>query len=181
MHQSAKNGDHDGEVIDSNTVVSARELGDVLALSEAHVYNLKRKGVFQSTKADHKRNEFLLGPSVQAYIQYKCSRDSPSEADFHRERALKEKANRELREILLEQNRGQLHRSSDVSSIITHNNGQIRDRLLEFSNALAPQLVGKEPGEIKTLIDTEVRKVLVGLTRYDAKDYYRWLAHSSAK
>jgi hypothetical protein len=181
MHQPSPNGDHDGEIIDSNTVVSARELGDVLALSEAHIYNLKRKGVFQSTKADRKRNEFLLGPSVQAYIQYKCTRDSPSEADFHRERALKEKANRELREIAVEQNRGQLHRCEDVESIQAHSNNQIKSRLLEFSNALAPQLIDKEPAEIKTLIDVAVRKVLNELRQYRPQDYYRWLARSSAK
>jgi len=62
------------------------------------------------------------------------------------------------------------------SSIIAHNNGQIRDRLLEFSNALALQLVGKDPAETKTTIDIAVREVLVGLTRYDPRDYYRWLA-----
>jgi len=105
-----------------------------------------------------------------------AQRDSESQADFHRERALKERANRELREILVKQTRDQLHRCEDVSSIIAHNNGQIRDRLLEFSNALALQLVGKDPAETKTTIDIAVREVLVGLTRYDPRDYYRWLA-----
>jgi hypothetical protein len=55
---------------------------------------------------DAPRNEspmkYELGPSVRAYVAYKCAcQDSSAEADLARERALKEAVNRELREILL--------------------------------------------------------------------------------
>jgi hypothetical protein len=177
MHQPAKNGD---EITDyGNIIVTARELASALGLSEQNIYNLKRRGIFQSLKA--KRSEFQLGPSVRAYVQFKCGQDSQAEADYHRERALKEKANRGLREILVKQTRDQLHRCEDVESIQTHSNNQIRSRLLEFSNSLALQLIGKEPAETKAIIDTEVRKVLVGLSRYDPRDYYRWLARPERK
>src|SRR5215510_11912118 len=127
-----KNGSND-EVTDyGNITVTAKELADVLGLSEQNVYNLRRRNVIQSIKA--KRTEFLLGPSVRSYLQYRCGQDSEADADFHKERALKEralkeKANRELRQILVQQTRQQLHRSEDVSSVIAHNNEQIRDRL----------------------------------------------------
>jgi hypothetical protein len=172
MHQPLKNGD---ELTDyGNVIVTARELASVLGLSEPQIYTLRRRGIFGSVKA--KRSEFQLGPSVRSYVQYKCGQQTEADADFHKERALKEKANRQLREILFEQTRGQLHRAEDVKSIQTHSNNQIRSRLLEFSNSLALQLIGKEPAETKATIDTEVRKVLVGLSRYDPRDYYRWLA-----
>jgi len=168
-----KNGSND-EVTDyGNITVTAKELADVLGLSEQNVYNLRRRNVIQSIKA--KRTEFLLGPSVRSYLQYRCGQDSEADADFHKERALKEKANRELRQILVQQTRQQLHRSEDVSSVIAHNNEQIRDRLLKFSNALALQLIGKDPAETKKIIDTEVRKVLTELSEYDPRDYYRWV------
>jgi hypothetical protein len=49
-----------------------------------------------------KRTEFPLGASVRSYLAFKCGRDSPAEADYHLERAKKERANRMLREILVE-------------------------------------------------------------------------------
>jgi phage terminase Nu1 subunit (DNA packaging protein) len=172
MHQPAKNGD---EVTDyGNITVTAKELASVLGLSEAQIYTLRRRGILQSLRA--KRTEFLLGPSVRAYIQYKCGQESESQADFHKERALKEKANRQLREILVQQTRSQLHDAADVESIQTHSNNQIRSRLLAFSDLLASALPGVDPNETKAIIDAQVRKVLLQLTRYDPKDYYRWLA-----
>jgi hypothetical protein len=85
MHQPPKNGD---EVTDyGNVIVTARDLASILGLTEQHLYNLRRRNVIQSIRA--KRTEFLLGPSVRAYIQFKCGRDSPAEADFHSERAKK--------------------------------------------------------------------------------------------
>jgi hypothetical protein len=169
MHQPAKNGD---EVPDyGNITVTARELATVLGLSEAQVYTLRRRSILQSIKA--KRTEFLLGPSVRAYIQYKCGQDSEATADFHKERALKEKANRELRQILVEQTRGQLHRACDVEAIQADSNNEIRSRLLAFSDLLASQLAGKDPSAIKEIIDKQVRKVLLELREYKPRDYYR--------
>ena len=179
MYQPPKNGS-DAAVDDYGaTVVTGSELAAVLGLSEAHIFTLKRRNVIQPVGP--RKNEYQLGPAVRDYVAYKCAVENESHADFARERSLKERANRQLREILLKQTKSQLHDGADVESIQTHSNKQIRSRLLEFSNSLALQLIGKEPAETKDIIDTEVRKVLVGLTRYDAKDYYRWLAHSSAK
>jgi hypothetical protein len=57
MHQPAKNGD---ELTDyGNVSVTARELADVLGLSEQNVYNLRRRNVIQSIRA--KRTEFQVG------------------------------------------------------------------------------------------------------------------------
>jgi ATP sulfurylase len=170
MHQPAKNGD---EVADyGNITVTARELASVLGLSEAQVYTLRRRSILQSIKA--KRTEFLLGPSIRAYIQYKCGQESESQADFHKERALKEKANRELREILVEQTRDQLHRACDVEAVQADSNADIRSKLSEFATLLSSQIAGKsDPAQVKDVIDTEVRKVLNKLREYKPRDYYR--------
>ena len=177
MHQPLKNGRDDNIPDYGNVIVTVKELSSVLGLSEPQIYTLRRRNIIQPIRAirAHK-TEFQLGPAVRAYIQYKCGQESESQADFHKERALKERANRELREILVQQTRAQLHNAADVESIQTHSNNQIRSRLLEFSNALALQLVGKDPAETKAAIDAAVRKLLVGLSRYDPRDYYRWLA-----
>jgi hypothetical protein len=155
-----------------NVILTGKELADVLGLSEAHVFTLRRRGVLQQVRA-HK-NQYVLGSSVRSYIQFKCGQDSAAEADYHKERALKERANRELREILVQQTRGQLHRSEDVSSIIADGNSEIRSRLLAFGNLLALQITGKtDPAQVKDIIDSQVRRVLNELRDYQPRDYYR--------
>jgi hypothetical protein len=119
-----------------------------------------------------------LGPSVRAYIQFKCGRDNAAEADFHRERALKEKANRQLREILVEQTRGQLHPAEAVQFLVETGNDEIRSKLSAFGDRLALELAGKDPGQIKTLIEAGVRELLNELREY--KPQWSKIALSSA-
>lgn len=154
-----------------NVIVTGKELASVLGLTDNAIYILKRRGIIQPVQA--RKNEYHLGANVRAYIQFKCGQETDAEADFHKERALKERANRQLREILVEQTRGQLHHADDVRAIVGQNFAQIRSQLLAFGNLLALQLAGKDPAEIKTLIDTAVRKVLLELREYNPRDYYR--------
>ena len=133
---------------------------------------MKRRGVIQAARP--RKNEFHLGPAVRGYLQYKCGCASESEADYHRERALKERANRQLREILLEQTRDQLHDAQAVQFLVQDGNSQIRSQLLAFGDRLALQLAGKNPAEIKALIDHQIRKVLNELRQYDPRGYCRW-------
>jgi hypothetical protein len=96
-----------------------------------------------------------LGAAVRRYATYKCGQDNEANADFCKERALKEKANRRLREILLKQTQEKLHRAEDVRAIVTDSNFQIRSELLAFSNLLALQVTGKtDLAEVKAIIDT---------------------------
>lgn len=53
-------------------------------------------------------------------------------------------------------------------------NGQIRSQLLALGDRLVLQLAGKNPAEIKVLIDHQIRKVLNELRQYDPRGYYRW-------
>ena len=172
MHQPLKNGP-DGGISDyGNVIVTGGELAAVLGLSEPHIFTLKRRHVIQSIRA--RKSEYRLGESVRAYIQYKCGQETAANADFHRERALKEKANRELREILVKQTREQLHRAQDVSSIVADSNADIRSRISKFGNLLSLQIAGKsDPAEVKTIIDTRVRELLNKLREYKPRDYYR--------
>jgi hypothetical protein len=169
MHQLANNGDGIDDY--GNTIVTARELASVVGLSEPQIYTLRRRGILQSVKA--KRSEFQLGPSVRAYIQFKCGQQTPADADFYKERAKKERANRELREILLGQTREKLHRAEDVRAVVTDSNAQIRAETLAFAKRLALQVVGKDPAEIKTTIDAQVRELLTKLSKYDPRGFYR--------
>jgi hypothetical protein len=175
VHQPLKNGRDDNIPDYGNVIVTVKELASVLGLSEPQIYTLRRRNIIQPIRAirAHK-TEFRLGPAVRAYIQFKCGQDSEAQADFHKERALKEAANRELREILLKQTREQLHRSQDVRAIQEDSNSDIRSKLLMFGNLLSSQIAGKsDPAEVKTVIDAEVRKTLNELREYSPRDYYR--------
>ena len=171
MHQPSENGSAGVDEY-GNTIVTGKELAAVLGLSEPHIYTLKRRNVIQPIGP--RKNQYQLGPGVRDYIAYKCGVENEANADFHRERALKEKANRELREILVKQTREQLHRAQDVSSIVADSNADIRSRISKFAHLLFLQVAGKsDPAEVKDIIDREVRKVLNELREYDSRDYYR--------
>ena len=172
MYKPPNNPPDHGIADYGNVTVTTKELANVLGLTDNGIYVLRRRGILQPVAS--RKNEFLLGPNVRAYIQYKCGQESEGQADYHKERALKEKANRQLREILVEQTRGQLHHADDVRAIVGDSNSQIRSQLLAFGNLLALQVTGKtDPAEVKTLIDTAVRKVLLELRKYNPRDYYR--------
>jgi hypothetical protein len=167
-----KNPPGDGISDYGGVIVAGSELAAVLGLSEAHIFTLKRRNVIQPIGP--RKNEYRLGPAVRDYIAYKCAVENAANADFHKERSLKERANRQLREILLKQTRTQLHRACDVEAIQADRNADIRARLLEFSNLLSSQIAGKsDPSQVKGVIDTEVRKVLNKLREFNPQDYYR--------
>ena len=172
MDEPPKNPPDNGISDYGNVIVAGSELAAVLGLSEAHIFTLKRRNVIQPIGP--RKNEYRLGSAVRDYIAYKCATDSEAQADFHRERALKERANRKLRQILLEQTRSQLHRADDVRSIVEDSNNEIRSKLLAFAKRLAGQITAKhDPAEVKDRIESGVRELLTNLSRYRARDYYR--------
>jgi hypothetical protein len=179
MHQP--NGSNAGVDNYGDTIVSGRELAAILGLSEAHIFTLRRRGIVQQTRA--RKNEYQLGPSVRAYVQFKAG-ENPAQVDLYRERALKEAANRELRQILVQQTRDQLHRGDDVRAIVEDSNNEIRTKLLAFAKRLAGQITGKhDPTEVKDRIESSVRELLSNLSKYRACDYYRRskIAHLKAE
>jgi hypothetical protein len=172
MVEPPKNNSNNGIDDYGNVIVTGKELSDVLGLSEPHIFTLKRRNIIQPVRP--RKSEYRLGPAVRAYVAYKCATHSEAQADFHRERALKERANRQLREILVEQTRSRLHRAEDVEAIQADSNSDIRFKVLKFATELSSQITGKtDPAEVKTIIDTEVRKVLNKLREYSPRDYYR--------
>lgn len=157
-----------------STVVTSKELADVLGLTDGGVRRLKHRGILLSV-GPRNRNEFRLGPSVRAYLQFKCGAErSESEADYHAEKAKKERANRILREILVEQTRGQLHHSDDVRAIVGDSNSQIRSKLLALPNTLALQVVGQDdPRKVKQTLETYIRETCQSLRDYDPQAFYK--------
>jgi hypothetical protein len=163
-----KNPPGDGISDYGNTIVTGAELAAVLGLSESHIFTLKRRHIIQSIRA--RKNDYQLGPSIRSYSQYKCGRgDSAAEVDFHKERALEEKANRQLRQILVDQTKSRLHDCDDVRAIVEDSNNEIRSKLLAFAKRLALQITGKhDPTEVKGRIDSAVRELLTNLSKYRA-------------
>jgi hypothetical protein len=157
-----------------DSVVTGRELSDVLGITDAHVRKLKNQGILQSIGPRNK-NEFMLGASVRAYIQFKCgSTKLESEADYHAEKAKKERANRILREILVDQTRGNLHESDDVRAIVGDAFSQVRSKLLAMPNVLTLQVVGLDnPLQVKKVLETYIRGTCESLHDYDPQTYYK--------
>jgi hypothetical protein len=93
---------------------------------------------------------FQVGESIRAYIQHRrAATESEQNVDFHRERAKKERAERRLREMLLEQTTGLVHASEDIRGVQSERYGMIRSRLIALPNALALRVTGQTREEIR--------------------------------
>jgi hypothetical protein len=129
--------------------VGAGELARLLGLPEPEIARLKRNGVLRSSGKRDKLT-FQVGESIRAYIQHRrAATESEQNVDFHRERAKKERAERRLREMLLEQTTGLVHASEDIRGVQSERYGMIRSRLIALPNALALRVTGQTREEIR--------------------------------
>jgi DNA-binding Xre family transcriptional regulator len=151
---------------------SAGELARLLGLPEVNISKLKRSGVLRST-GKRENVTFQVGESIRAYIQHRrAATESEQNADFHRERAKKERAERRLREMLLEQTTGQVHTSEDIRGVQSERYGMIRSRLIGLPNALALRITGRTREEIRGIIAAYVAETVAILRPYNAQDFY---------
>ncbi len=88
-----------------------------------------------------------------------------SESDYTRDRARREKADADLREMELMQRRGELVRADAVREGLASRLGQVREAILQLPARLAPQLVvDTDQARVQMLLDAELRAVLIKLT-----------------
>ncbi|PAF50868.1 hypothetical protein [Helicobacter sp. 13S00477-4] len=84
-------------------IVSTKELGELLGLTERHIYNLEKKEVL--SKED--KNCWDAYKNIQAYIYYKISIETPT-TDGKEARVRKDLADAKLKEVMLAEKLGKL-------------------------------------------------------------------------
>jgi hypothetical protein len=156
-----------------NELVTTEALAAAVGLAPVTIRSYVAKRVIRS-KGQRNKHLFPFGPAVRAIIEHLCAKpDDPAIADFHRERALKERANRKLREILVEQTASQLHPADLVRLVAQDSDEQVRLKLCAMVDELTAHVADQtEPLAVKKLMEESVRRTLVALKDYKPEDFY---------
>lgn len=90
---------------------------------------------------------------------------APAAPDYNFDRARRERADADLKEMELQERLGQLVRADAVREALASQLGQVRESLLQMPARLAPMLAAEpDQARMQTLLDGELRAVLAKLT-----------------
>lgn len=145
-------------------VVSQRQLAAAVGLSAMRINQLIGEGVVIRDPSSRTGEVMMLESLRNFYQSRKTSSDG---VNFWNEKALHEKAKRELSEIKLGQARGELVEARLVEESLTALFKVISQKLLAIPSKMARQLSGKGELEIKRLLSEEIEYVLEELSNYD--------------
>lgn len=108
----------------------------------------------------------LLVEGIKAYCRMKKQAVEDEDVDFDKERALHEKAKREIAELKLDKMRKNAYSAPVVEYVMTAMAANLRTQLLGMPSKLAPFLEGKSKEEIYSLITKEIEEKLSELSEY---------------
>ena len=106
--------------------------------------------------------EVMFLESLQNF--YQSRKTTGDGVNFWAEKALHEKAKRELTELKLEQERGEVYKASEVEAVLTEMLIDFRNKLSGIGHKLAAQLEGKTATGICAAIDAEIEQALEELS-----------------
>lgn len=148
-------------------VVSQSQLAAAVGLSAMRINQLIGEGVVIRDPSS-RTGEVMMLASLKNFYQ---SRKTSSEGvNFWTEKALHEKAKRELLEIKLGQARGELVEAQAVEESLTALFKVISQKLQAIPSKMARQLSGKNDLEIKQLLSEEIGYALEELGNYDVDE-----------
>jgi len=155
----------------SEMIFTTNQLAELLNLTPRRVQQLAEEGVL--VKAD--RGKYKALDSIQNYIKSIQDKQGTgkTDVDYFDERALHEKAKREMAEMELSVMRGDLHRSQDVKYVMNDMIAAFRSRMLALPAKLSPQLLGKNKlPVINNLLMTDICEALKELSEYDPQAFH---------
>lgn len=152
----------------SGLVVNTDTMATLLGFTRQRINQLAKEGILEKQAA----GRFPLMKNIQRYIEYLKSGQKPEEeehaAKYWEEKALHEKAKRELAELRLARLRGQLHDAADVELVLTNMLATFRNRVLAIPQKVAPKVIGMNNlAEINETINVELLDALTELSEYD--------------
>jgi phage terminase Nu1 subunit (DNA packaging protein) len=160
-----KRADDIGEII-----VNTDAMAKLLGFTRQRINQLAQEGILEKQAA----GRWPLMKNVQRYIEYLRTgvkdRDADEEAQamYWEEKALHEKAKREMAEIKLAKLKNQMHDAADVEFVMTNMLVTFRNRILAIPDKVAPKVLGvKNLSEISDIISTELHEALTELSEYD--------------
>jgi hypothetical protein len=155
----------------SDLIVSTDAMATLLGFTRQRINQLAKEGILEKQAA----GRYPLMKNVQRYIEYlrtgvkdKGDEDDEAQAKYWEEKALHEKAKREMAEIKLAKLKNQMHDASDVELVMTNMLVTFRTRILAIPDKVAPRVIGlKNLSEISDAINNELLEALTELSEYD--------------
>ena len=173
VKKSTKNGNR----AITDTVVTAKQLGDLFGVGDRMVRNLAEQGIAKKQS----NGKYLLFESTKNYIVLlkaqaagkRVQDDTSGETlDPDQERALHEHTKRQITQIKLALIKGETHKAEDVAAVMTDIFAKIKSKLEAMPTKMARRLENKKRTQIQAALADEVRNVLIELSSYDPQDFY---------
>ena len=101
-------------------------------------------------------------------IYNKNNQNSCENVSFEEERALHEKAKREIAELKLGELKNDLHKTADIVYLVGNMVIVFRRTLLALPSKMATSLAGKTPEDINEILTKEINRALKELSEFDA-------------
>lgn len=146
----------------NNVVTTQTQMARALKVSQPRVNQMIKDGTLPTDE----RGSVLLVEGMRRYFLSVKAGDDDSQVDFDRERALHEKAKREIAELKLEKMRKNAYSAKVVEYVMTAMAANLRTQLLGLPSKLAPMLEWKSKEEIYSLLTTEIEEKLAELSAY---------------
>lgn len=163
------------EDIDSITV-SSQILARVFDVKSSRIRQLTADGIVKKES----RGNYLLFESIKNYITLlkvkqlsgKSVNEIPTDLNLMEEKARHEYIKRQISEIRLALIRGQVHKSEDVSAVMTDMFTKFKSKMSAMPTKLAKRLEGKNRVQIQQILQEEINQALTELAAYNPKDFY---------
>lgn len=146
----------------SNLTTTQTGMAQVLGVTQPRVHQLIQDGIILKDPAGN----VLVIESLKNYYKQKAAIEDTEDVDLAKERALHEKAKREIAELKLAKMQGSVYDARTVELVMTEMYSNLRTQLLGLPSKLAPILEGKSKEEIYTAMTKELEEKLSELSQY---------------
>lgn len=142
---------------------SQSNLAQALKLTPPRISAMIKSGIIVKDDSDRSGGVYIF-ESLKNYYQ---RHSSDNDVDFNQERALHERAKRQIAELKLEKALGNVYDSKVVERVVTEDLVKLRTRLLTIPSKLAPMIEGKSKGEIDLILTREIEDTLAEMSNFD--------------
>ena len=136
------------------------ELAKLLNITQRRVNQLAEEKIITRQP----EGDFVLPEAIAEFYSFKFQSDEA--IDFMAEKALHEKAKRELAELELQKRRNEVHDAAEVELVMTDMLTNLRSQLLGLPAKMAPQLANRDKDYIDQTLTDEIHARLTEISDY---------------
>ena len=153
--------------------VTQTQLGAILEVSQQRVNQLIDEDVVLRDETSKSGAVLLIDSLKNYYLSKHAVTDSAGgSVNFWKEKALHERAKREMTELKLSERRGELYEAATVESVMIEQLTNFRNKLLGLPAKFATRLEGKRRDEIYDTLTVEIENCLDELSKnYSDADF----------